>query len=108
METQRNPNEPGKSGGPGQQGGQEGDRERQERERQQREREKQGAENNPEVANKAAVSKADDKPDCPCSGERREATPAACYARVPVEGVSFCLRASAITWNAIGALRLTS
>jgi hypothetical protein len=42
METERNPNEPGKSGCPGQQGGQEGDRERQERERQQREREKQG------------------------------------------------------------------
>ena len=42
METERNPNEPGKSGGPGQQVGQEGDRERQERERQQREREKQG------------------------------------------------------------------
>src|SRR5207249_598885 len=41
-ETQRNPNEPGKSGGPGEQGGQEGDREKQERERQQREREKQG------------------------------------------------------------------
>jgi hypothetical protein len=42
METERNPNEPGKSGGPGQQGGQEGDREKQERERQQREHEKQG------------------------------------------------------------------
>ncbi len=33
------------------------------------------------MANKAAVSKADDKADCPCSSERREATPAACYAR---------------------------
>ena len=42
METQHNPNEPGKPDGPGKQGGQEGDRERQERERQQREREKQG------------------------------------------------------------------
>ena len=42
IETQRNPNEPGKSGDPGQQGVQEGDRERQEPERQQREREKQG------------------------------------------------------------------
>jgi hypothetical protein len=42
MEAQHNPNEPGKPSGPGQQGGQEGDRERQERERQQREREKQG------------------------------------------------------------------
>ena len=42
MEGQQNPNEPGKSGTPGQQGGQQQDRERQERERQQREREKQG------------------------------------------------------------------
>ena len=47
MASQQNPNEPGKHTGPGQQGGQEGDRERQERERQQRERqqrerEKQG------------------------------------------------------------------
>ena len=42
MEAQHNPNEPGKPSGPGQQGGQQGDRERQERERQQREREQQG------------------------------------------------------------------
>ena len=42
MEGQQNPNEPGKSGTPGQQGGQQQDREKQERERQQREREKQG------------------------------------------------------------------
>jgi len=42
MESQHNPNEPGKSGGPGQQGGQDKDREKQERERQQREGEKQG------------------------------------------------------------------
>ncbi len=42
MATQRNPNEPGKSGGPGQQSGKEQDQKRQERERQQREREKQG------------------------------------------------------------------
>jgi hypothetical protein len=42
MEGQQNPNEPGKASAPGQQGGQQGDRERQERERQQREREKQG------------------------------------------------------------------
>jgi hypothetical protein len=40
MDTQQNPNEPGKSNNPGQQGGQGQDRERQERER--REREKQG------------------------------------------------------------------
>jgi hypothetical protein len=40
MDTQQNPNEPGKS--PGQQGGQQQDREREERERKQREREKQG------------------------------------------------------------------
>src|SRR4029453_17590288 len=38
MQGQQNPNEPGKSGAPGQQGGQQGDRERQERERQQREK----------------------------------------------------------------------
>ena len=44
METQQNPNEPGKQNVPGQQGGQQQqqDRDRQERERQQREREKQG------------------------------------------------------------------
>jgi hypothetical protein len=42
METQYNPDEPGKPTAPGQQGGQQGDRERQERERQQRERERQG------------------------------------------------------------------
>jgi hypothetical protein len=42
MDTQQNPNEPGKSPSPGQQGGQEQDREREERERQRREREKQG------------------------------------------------------------------
>ncbi len=42
MESQHNPNEPGKPTGPGQQGGQDKDREKQERERQQREREKQG------------------------------------------------------------------
>jgi hypothetical protein len=42
MESQQNPNEPGQPTAPGQQGGQEQDRERQERERQQREREKQG------------------------------------------------------------------
>ena len=40
MDPQQNPNEPGKSNTPGQQGGQGQDRERQERER--REREKQG------------------------------------------------------------------
>jgi hypothetical protein len=40
MDTKQNPNEPGKS--PGEQGGQQQDREREERERQQREREKQG------------------------------------------------------------------
>ena len=41
MDTQQNPpNEPGKS--PGQQGGQQQDKEKEERERQQREREKQG------------------------------------------------------------------
>jgi hypothetical protein len=48
METERNPNEPIKPKGAGQQGGQQGgggqqeDRDKQERERQQREREKQG------------------------------------------------------------------
>ena len=47
MDTQQNPDEPGKPTAPGQQGGQQQDRdreerERQERERQQREREKQG------------------------------------------------------------------
>jgi hypothetical protein len=41
MDTQRNPNEPSKPTGPGQQGGQK-DRESEERERQRREREKQG------------------------------------------------------------------
>jgi len=41
MDTQQNPNEPGKSSSPGQQGGQQ-DREREERERQRREQEKQG------------------------------------------------------------------
>jgi hypothetical protein len=40
MDTQQNPNEPGKS--PGQQGGQQQDKETEERERQRREREKQG------------------------------------------------------------------
>ena len=45
MDTQQNPNEPGKSPSPGQQGGQQQDREREERERQQREREKQGGVN---------------------------------------------------------------
>src|SRR5882757_11243532 len=40
MDTQQNPDEPGKS--PGQQGGQQQDKEKEERERQQREREKQG------------------------------------------------------------------
>ena len=42
MATQQNPNEPGKSNAPGQEGGHEQDRERQERERQQRDRERQG------------------------------------------------------------------
>jgi len=42
MDTQQNPNEPGKSPSPGQQGGQQQDRESEERERQRREREKQG------------------------------------------------------------------
>ena len=72
MEGQQNPNEPGKSGTPGQQGGQQQDREKQERERQQREREKQGGGNraaanrvaavNRVVAANKVVSKADDKP----------------------------------------------
>jgi len=42
MDTQQNPDEPGKSPSPGQQGGQQQDREKEERERQQRECEKQG------------------------------------------------------------------
>jgi len=42
MDTQQNPNEPGKSPSPGQQGGGQQDREREERERQRREQEKQG------------------------------------------------------------------
>ena len=42
MDTQENPNEPGKSTSPGQQGGQQKDRESEEREHQRREREKQG------------------------------------------------------------------
>ncbi len=42
MDTQQDPNEPGKSPSPGQQGGQQQDRESEERERQRREREKQG------------------------------------------------------------------
>jgi hypothetical protein len=43
METQRKPNQPGRSAAPGQQGGErEQDRDKQERERQQRERDKQG------------------------------------------------------------------
>jgi hypothetical protein len=42
MDTQQNPNEPGKPTAPGQQGGEQKDRDREERERQQREREKQG------------------------------------------------------------------
>ncbi len=42
MDPQQNPNEPGKSNTPGQQGGQQQDKEKEERERQQREREKQG------------------------------------------------------------------
>jgi len=42
MDPKQNPNEPGKSTSPGQQGGQQQDKEREERERQQREREKQG------------------------------------------------------------------
>jgi hypothetical protein len=41
-----------------------------------------------------AGNKVDDKADCPCSGERREATPAACYVRVPVERTGFCQRTS--------------
>ena len=55
MDTQQNPNEPGKSPSPGQQGGQQQDREREERERQQREREKQGG------SRRAAANRADDK-----------------------------------------------
>ena len=63
MEGQQNPNEPGKSGNPGQQGGQQQDREKQERERQQREREKNKvAAVNRAVAANRVVSKADDKP----------------------------------------------
>jgi hypothetical protein len=43
METQRKPNEPGRSGAPGQQGGERKQHcDKQERERQQRERDKQG------------------------------------------------------------------
>ena len=42
MATQQNPNEPGKSPSPGQQGGGQQDRDREERERQRREQEKQG------------------------------------------------------------------
>jgi hypothetical protein len=43
METQRNPNEPGRPSAIGQQGGEpEQDRDKKERERQQRERDKQG------------------------------------------------------------------
>jgi hypothetical protein len=55
MESQQNPNEPGKPGGPRQQGGQDKDQERQERERQQREREKQGG------GHQQPTSTADDK-----------------------------------------------
>jgi len=47
METQSNPNELGKPSAPGQQGGQQEDRDKQERERQQREREKQGGGSQP-------------------------------------------------------------
>jgi hypothetical protein len=67
MATQRNPNEPGKSGGPGQQGGQEGgsrrDRNVNASSASARSR---AATANPVAVNKAAVSKADDKADCPC------------------------------------------
>jgi hypothetical protein len=42
MDTQHNPKQPGKPAGPGQEGGQQQERERQERERQQRGREKGG------------------------------------------------------------------
>jgi hypothetical protein len=42
MDTQQDPNEPSKPTAPGQQGGQQQDRDREERERQRREREKQG------------------------------------------------------------------
>ena len=58
MDTQQNPNEPGKPPSPGQQGGGQQDREREERERQRRERE------NKVAVNRAAVSKAEDKTGC--------------------------------------------
>src|SRR5213078_571787 len=84
METQRNPNEPGKSGGPGEQGGK--------REIARNRNANASSANarsravavvvNPVAANKAAVSKADDKADCPCINGRRKPSFVACYASV--------------------------
>jgi hypothetical protein len=72
MDTQQNPNEPGKSPSPGQQGGQEQDRERE------RSVNVSGASRkNKVVVNRAAVSKADAKTDSVGINERREVTPAA-------------------------------
>jgi hypothetical protein len=72
VETERNPNEPGKSGGPGQQGGQEGIA---------RDRNvnasSASARSRAVAANKVAVSKADDKADCRCINGRQKLPSAA-------------------------------
>jgi hypothetical protein len=92
VETERNPNEPGKSGGPGQQGGQEGIA---------RDRNvnasSASARSRAVAANKVAVSKADDKADCRCINGRQKLPSAACYASVTCRRIRLGLSAGFIT-----------
>ena len=64
------------------------------------------AEDNPVAANKAAVSKADDKADCLplASGGRR--LPPLVYARTAAEGFRRCLNALFITWKRLVCFHL--
>ena len=84
MEGQQNPNEPGKSGTPGQQGGQQQDREKQERERQQREREKQGGQQGGGGGQQGGQAKRTISLVI-LKRKRREATPAALFVCAPLE-----------------------
>jgi hypothetical protein len=72
MDTQQNPNEPGKSPSPGQQGGQQQDRERERSVNVSGASVKNKVAVNRAAVNKAAVSKADDKTGSfePTSGGR--------------------------------------
>lgn len=87
METERNPNEPGKSGGQGNREAKRGiarDRNVNASSASARSR---AAAANPVAANKVAVSKADDKADCRCINGRQKLPSAACYApALPAEG----------------------